>query len=86
MSKDKKSNVVSIEKAKKQKQKKEEQRPCSFHTVSDKGNDVHGIAAFLVESKRAGGVDNFIRNIAQDSAEIALQNAMGGGKKNKKSS
>lgn len=37
-----------------------EVRPCSFKAISDKGNKVHGTAAFLVLAKRAGGVDSFL--------------------------
>ena len=54
----------------------EDPRPCSFSTISDKGNRVHGIAAFLVESKRHGGVDAFIGEIAADAASIALKHAI----------
>jgi hypothetical protein len=63
----------------------EDPRPCSFSTISDKGNRVHGIAAFLVESKRHGGVDAFIGEIAADAASIALKHAIQGGIKHKAS-
>ena len=54
-------------------------RPCSFSTVSDKGNKVYGIAAFLVIAKRQGGVDALITSISNDAAIIALENAIKGG-------
>lgn len=74
--------VVHLKQAPK---RKDDPRPCSFSTISDKGNRVHGIAAFLVESKRHGGVDAFIGEIAADAASIALKHAIQGGIKHKAS-
>jgi NADH:ubiquinone oxidoreductase subunit 2 (subunit N) len=51
-------------------------RTCNFSTVSDKGNALHGTAAFLVQAKRNGGIDAFITAIAQNAAENALQEAI----------
>lgn len=51
-------------------------RSCSFRTLSDKGKHVFGTAAFLVESKRAGGVDAFIRKVAETAAMNALNAIM----------
>lgn len=56
-------------------------RTCSFSAVSDKGNVVHGTAAFLVVAKRNGGIDNYIKKIAGDAAEVALNSAVRAGKK-----
>lgn len=58
------TNIVMLHPAKKTKQLPGH-RPCSFKAISDKGNRVYGIAAFLVLSKRAGGVDAFMGECVQ---------------------
>lgn len=70
-----KSNVVHLNRGQGAK------RTCSFSAVSDKGNLVFGTAAFLVVAKRNGGVDNFIKKIAGDAAQAALNSAVRAGKK-----
>lgn len=70
-----KSNVIPL------KATQVAKRTCSFSTVSDKGNIVHGTAAFLVVAKRNGGIDNYIKKIAGNAAEAALTSAVRAGKK-----
>jgi hypothetical protein len=74
-----KSNVVNLSQARSKQQKKADKRSCSFSAISDKGNQVYGIAAFLVVAKRNGGIDKYIKSIATDAANVALQNAIKGG-------
>ena len=75
------NNVVKLGAIRSQRQREAEKHPCSFSTVSDKGNRVYGTAAFLVESKRKGGIDKYIQSIASDAATVALNNAIKGGQR-----
>ena len=73
------TNVIPLHHEKSPKGKS--RRPCSLVAVSDKGNIVRGTAALLVVTKRAGGVDSYMTQMAAQGAEIALQRVFQSNKK-----
>lgn len=50
-------------------------RTCSLTAVSDKGNQLYGMAAVMVTIKRHGGYDNFMRQTINTTSDVSAQKA-----------